>query len=490
MNHPPAPGASVMNASARTALRRWAAKVPPAVIAWALGLLSFLALMPGVMSSDSADQLGEARTGDVSDWHSPLLVQMWRLLLPLGDAGTTMLALQHALFWAGASLLAASLTRTGRRLQAWAVLAVCLLPHFVFFNRYILKDTAHYSAMFLCAALLFAAVSSPPERVLRNLMLAVFACAVLVPIRINGAFAVAGLTVVLLLPRIKVTLWRVWLGVMVVSLLLVMFSRWINTEVLRARSSDVIQSLQIHDLMGIQYHSRDASVWGPYALSNEEVDNCYTAYHWDIMGPTGVCAGMRQRIGASNGRQFPPEAVNQRGALWLKAISAHPVAYARHRLRQFNSATYFVVPAFHVRFSKSIRDGRKEGTEPITPADVRLDYVKKNFLLWPATWLAGGLGALLLLWPRMRETASAHFGVALLASGLAYGLAYLVIGVATDVRYFLWTQLSIALALVVAWPDFCASWQKHDWRRAFAVAGVIGVVVIGLGARLANVPFV
>jgi hypothetical protein len=97
---------------------------------------------------------------------------------------------------------------------------------------------------------------------------------------------------------------------------------------------------------------------------------------------------------------------------------------------------------------------------------------------------------MLLMWPQVRESASARFGVALLTSGLAYGLAYLVIGVATDVRYFLWTQLAVALAVVVGWPNLHSAWRAFPRRRNLAVGGVLGVVAIGMGARLAGASFV
>ncbi len=472
------------------ALRRIAHGASPVVLALLVGIATFFLFRPGVLNPDSADQLAEARSGELSDWHSAWLTLLWRWMMGGHDAVWTMLALQIALFWSGAAVLAAGLVRLGRPRQAWAVLGVSLFPHFFFFNHYILKDTAFYSAMFLCAGVCLGVVFSGPATAWWRSVLAVFVLAATLPIRINGAFAIAGLVVPLLWPRAKLSLPRLVVGVACASLALILAARWFNASVLQARNSDVIQSLQIHDLMGIQYHSRDARVWGPYALSNDEVDRCYSSFHWDTMSPTGVCSGLRPRIGAPDGRFFLPEAAAKRAELWLAAIRTHPLAYLEHRFRYFNSATFFIVPSFHARFSKAVRDGSKEGRAPVTASDIRFDYVKKNFIVWPVTALAVGLGMLLLLWPGVRESTSARCGVALLASGISYGLAYLAIGVATDVRYFLWTQLATGLAAVVAWRDLRNAWLAFPQRRAWAWGGVIGIIAIGLVSRLADVPFV
>mgnify|MGYP000852628706 CR=1 FL=1 len=461
----------------------------PPYLAAAAGLIAFVSV-PGAINPDSADQLAEARAGDVSDWHSAWLTHIWRLMLRCVDSEWTMLALQLLLFWGGAAVLAAAFWRAGRRGSAWTVFAVALFPHFVFFNHYILKDTAFYSAMFLCSALCFAAISEGHARRWLFAVAAALAMLATLPIRINGAFALAGLIVPLLWPSRRWRLVPIALAIAFASLLLVNSARWFNASVLQARSSDVIQSLQILDLMGIQYHSRDASVWGPYALANEEVDKCYSSFHWDTMSPTGVCASLRLRLGSPDGRVFEPEAIRKRGDLWVSAIKAHPLAYLQHRLRHMNSATFFFVPAFHARFSKAVRDGSREGRAPVTAHDIRTDYLKKNVFVWPVVWLAGGLGMLALLWPRAGESVEAKFGVALLTSALSYGFAYLVIGVATDVRYFLWVNLATVLAAVVAWRDLCDAWRADPFRRRLALAGLGAVVAAGFGARLVDVPFV
>jgi len=456
----------------------------------AVGLANLLAYLPGELSADAADQLAEARSGGVSDWHSPWLTVVWRQLLHVHDHPAGMLVLQLAMFWGGAMLLAHTLAAQGRQRAAWGVLGLCLFPPFWFYNHYILKDTAFYSAMFLCAATWFAALNAAPARRRLWVGAAVAMTLLALPIRINGAFAMAGLLVGLWVFTQARRTWVLLPALLVVSAALVLGVRAFNTGVLRAGPSDVMQSLQIHDLMGVQHFSRDTGVWGPYALGMDEVDRCYTPYFWDTLSPTGLCAGLRQHLGAPDGRFFTPEAIAQRGRLWRQAVQDHPWAYLQHRLHYFNSATYFIVPALHARFSKQVRDGRRPDLMPYTARDVRLDWVKRNPLVWPITWLAAGAGVLILLWPRATQTLNARFAAAVAGSGLAYGLAYVVIGVATDVRYFLWTILATGLAAVVSHRELRDAANQRPATAFVVLAAVATALMAGIAARWMEVPFI
>jgi hypothetical protein len=67
-------------------------------------------------------------------------------------------------------------------------------------------------------------------------------------------------------------------------------------------------------------------------------------------------------------------------------------------------------------------------------------------------WLAIGAGLLLQLASArsVRRSASIDAALALLLSSLPYSLAYLVIGVGTELRYVFWSLLAIVTALVIS----------------------------------------
>jgi mannose/fructose/N-acetylgalactosamine-specific phosphotransferase system component IID len=89
-------------------------------------------------------------------------------------------------------------------------------------------------------------------------------------------------------------------------------------------------------------------------------------------------------------------------------------------------------------------------------------------------WLAGGI------WLLLQRSASAP-AKTLAWSGLLYGTSFLIVGVATDYQYHLWTILSIGLALGIHFS------RQEDWieplKRLAVVAGI--VIVAGYIARVA-----
>src|SRR4051812_39361093 len=56
---------------------------------------------PGFMSVDSVVQLGEARSGEFTDFHPPILALIWRYLDQLWPGPIGMLMLLDGLFWLG-----------------------------------------------------------------------------------------------------------------------------------------------------------------------------------------------------------------------------------------------------------------------------------------------------------------------------------------------------------------------------------------------------
>jgi hypothetical protein len=65
-------------------------------------------------------------------------------------------------------------------------------------------------------------------------------------------------------------------------------------------------------------------------------------------------------------------------------------------------------------------------------------------------------------------------------SGLLYGGGYLLVGIATDPRYHLWTTLSIATAAGLFLAD-----QQHPWAALKHAAVPVGLVAAaGYAARL------
>jgi hypothetical protein len=104
-------------------------------------------------------------------------------------------------------------------------------------------------------------------------------------------------------------------------------------------------------------------------------------------------------------------------------------------------------------------------------------------LSWPALWL--GL-ALVALWPTAQAPTGAErdLALALLLSAVCGGLSYMLVSVASDLRYHLWTMLAAALGTILL-----AAAGAIGRRHLIAFAALAAAVtIVGVAGRLLLVP--
>ena len=96
---------------------------------------------------------------------------------------------------------------------------------------------------------------------------------------------------------------------------------------------------------------------------------------------------------------------------------------------------------------------------PVTAAPKPLAVVLYDLLTASALWIAIGAGLLMQLASGRcgERTASTDAAVALLLSSLSYASAYLIIGVATELRYLFWSLMAIFTALVISLSELKVS---------------------------------
>ena len=418
---------------------------PAAVVAIVLMLADIAVHWPGTLVPDSKNQLRQAIAGSFTDWHPPIMAELWSVL---GSKVPAMLVLQVALYWLGFWALSETLRRRGSGRWSWLMLAAGLTPIGLNYTGIIGKDDL--LASFFIAAFGVAALT---RRYWLAAPLGIFGMLC----RANGVFA---------LPPLFVANRRgskplvIALSV-IAAAILVPLSSFINHDILRARPTGVERSLQLFDLAGIAHFSGDSSV---LPAGMERAEQCYTPVLWDTLWlertRAGGHPGFACAVAFSN---LPPSLTGS----WLKGIARHPIAYLRHRVAHFNSTTFFFVPPMEQCVAAAALH-----TCDFSKRGLLIDFIEKNALLWPVTWLAVGL---VMLFQR-RDAVSE----ALTLSALLYGFAYLVVGVASDFRYFYWTELAVQAAWMF---DVAAERRVSQWKPlAIAIALVW---VIGYAARFA-----
>jgi len=445
-----------------------------AATALLLFAINFALHWPGELTPDSTWQYEQAISGHFNDWHPPIMAYTWSLLRYIADGPQPMLAFQLIFHWLGFAMLADGLSRTGRTKAGWLMLATGAFPLFFYFNGYITKDVGLVSASIAGFGLIFwyriQGRRPPPAIVIAALVLIAYGALV----RHNAVFAFAPLLLYAVVDPARIGARRLIILVCVLSIVAIPVSSIVNRHLFRATPSGAILSLQLIDVVGIARHSGDLSVLPSVLhLSTSDVEHCYRPYDtMDRLLEFGPCKFISERLVAST-------SAAERTTMWLVAIISHPVAYAQHRLKIFNSMMYFFVPAKHCRFSDSCMK--------LSPQEIRLDYIKRNILVWPASWIV--LGVCMVAAGLGLSSASAPLSACrtLLVSGLGYSFAYLIVGVAADVRYHYWSIVAILTAFIVAFPLLVSRVRTMD--RTVMVCFVLLTLTWGAGffARLADI---
>jgi hypothetical protein len=436
---------------------------------------------PGRMDNDSKNQYAEAIAGRFTDWHPPVMAWLWSVLRLVGDGPAPFLLLHLAAYWCGFGLLADGMRRAGHPRTALLVALAGAFPPFLYINAAVIKDVGMVAAWLVAVGLVFwfRVQQRKIPLALGLLIAALVAYGTLV--RGNALFGLGPILLYALAPAHWLRGTRLAIGAVVVAVLTLPVTQQINRHVFNAEPRDPAHSLFLFDLAGIAAHERDPALLEPRAtLRPGQLASCYTPYWWDPFSPWGPCGDLVHRPDehhATVGEGLP--------AQWARTIVAHPVAYAIHRLKHFNSSVLFAVPLKHIRLAPGYQGGDPAfaPVEVFSEREIKLDLLRKNPFMWPVTWLAWG-AVLLALMSREKPTAPVLLARVLIVSALAYSGAYLVIGVATDFRYHYWTLIAILTATLAVLPQLAQRLRSRSPALLGGLCLVGFVIAVGIAARL------
>ncbi len=448
------------------------------IVAALLGVGVTLFFWPGVAMYDSVAQYMQVVTGHYYDWHPPVMARLWSLFSAAGWRGQApMFLLQTLLYWLGLGLLAAALARQGARIAASAVLVLGLWPPFLGWNAAVLKDVQMATAMLAATGLVaWERLDGRPLGIpvaVAVLVLLVYAMLV----RVNAVFAAAPLAVGLFAPW----RWDRWISrfalVGAVAIAVLAISPVVNHGLFGARQTGVETTQPIFDMAGIAHRAGPDSVplIPPAMWHKLEAERCHSSVLWDIFSAGMRCDAIQKNLeGKPNAAVF---------AGWTRAIREHPVAYAEHRISHWNATMRWFVP-WH--FPQAVPQAESEpndlglGSPPARVAvfDGIAGWFANSPLGSPILALAVALAVLALARPA--QSAAHALAVPLALSAAAMEFSFLVISIAGDWRYHLWS-------MIAAWLSAILLLTRPVSRRAagIALAGVLLVAVTGLAARLA-----
>lgn len=415
-------------------------RATPRVIVIAGYVVFLLYAFPGFLTLESADQLLDARTETIGDWHAPMMSVVWWLVEGIAAGPFGMLALQSGLFVAGAYVLARRVVPG--RAAALAACAMLLFPPVLAAMAVVWRD-AQMAGFLLAGA---AAVTSDRRPVkLVGLALLFLACGM----RDTAAFAALPIAVLGFAWRdgrwwqrgaIALAAWlAVALGAAAVTAAITEVVTERN-EVVQA-TADIIATLRYSGEVGDAELTRELA-GTPLAVTRD------------------IQARARQLVGrpvdaAAPIRLFDPaETPAAREAIIAargRVVRAHLAAYLSARWHLFYRLEVgrFVQPAVVTRALEHV-DLRDVIGQMSTPAwtqrwlTAAVRRLGGTWLFVPAVYLV--LAVVLLPIAVRRRQRDAGM---LLASGVAHAIALVLLATASEYRLAHWTVVCAWVAAVL-----------------------------------------
>lgn len=432
--------------------------------------LTVMAYWPGVPAYDTVYQFKEVVTGQITDWHPPIMARLWQALTPISEGTGPMLLLQTGLYCAGFVLLIGSLINQARGTSALAVAAIGIFPLFVGWQMVVLKDQQMLGAL-VCATGLAAPFDGTRQMprwskiaIVTLLLYATF-------LRTNSAFATVPLGVLLLIPSIN---FRRLLGLLLGLIpSFILITGLMNIFLFGAVATDRPKSQALFDLAGIAARVTDPR---PFTHSERQVivsRNCANPFFWDPLEIDPQCTAAANRVRAMSGRELYAE--------FASAVLRHPIAYAEHRLSHWNLSQRFWSPVGLINSSPPLREQpnnmglRGPRGAPATLHQSVASVGADLFTGWPIFWTC--LATLLYPIAIVRRSEGGEFlPIALLTSALSLEASFLAVSIAADLRYHLWPMVAsaIALALLI---------NKNSTVRIIPVLILIVICFVGTVAR-------
>ncbi len=424
------------------------------------------AMFPGRFDGDSIGQYEQGLAFAFDDSHSVMNAAMLGILSDIAKGPGPMFVLQLGLWTLGLfvftdALIVSGYSATG---QAISILALSPLLTFDFFD--VQKD-ALFSGLLavllgIGVRILFRPLSITVIEGFAAFCLLVFA----LDTRQNGFFALIPLWLLAWpIYQLKARAILASAGVgLVVFASAVCAIYWIDDTVLNTNRSHLVYSLILLDLAGISARTGQDASGGLFPEFRTNVAKCYTPCRWDafISGecrPVGLAA--QQLMASARTRN---ELISQ----WGREIVLHPIAYLKHRLRNFGC---LIRLGCYDVLDMSSGWGRR----PWDEADMRVTTAARvigamGWNLWRGPFGSGALWMLVLLielgvsarllWRRGFEPIS-YLTFALASAGLCYTLSFAIVSMSDQLRYLHPVFFLAIIGAPLTWTQLLYRWTEH-----------------------------
>lgn len=397
------------------------------------------AFYPGYLTTDATFVYGFMQDWRFGDWQSPLMSIIWRVIEPVAPGPGSMFLLTASLYWLGFGVLALALMRRSIGI-ALALPLVALTPPAVIMLAMIWRDILFAVVWLFASAVVYAASERPAALRLPVQALALVLIGGGVLLRPNAAIAAAPLAIYALWPT-RIAWKRTAITAVPAVLAGVALVQVVYYGVIEVTREHPEQSLMVFDLGGITRFTGENQFPVTWSASQTALltTSCYDPRYWDSYWTIAPCDFVMKRLEDPADPIFGTPRLTQ---AWLRAVAAHPLAYLHHRL------TFFRQFLFGENTTLELDNLGAPAKTPLARNTVFRWLVALHDALKPTTplfrtgpWLILAAIIVLFVW-RKRETPTGAFAVGICASGVAYVMTFLLVGVAADFRYGYWCVLA------------------------------------------------
>lgn len=419
---------------------------------------------PGFMRADTLDELVDSRTGAITDWHSPMLTELWRVLGRVFSGPAPLFVLQGTMLLLGTYALVRRVLP--ERTAAYAASAALLFPPLIATTA-LISEASTLSAFLVTGAAVLLGESR--ARKLGGLALLMVACG------LESGAAIAVLPIVVAGLRWPFGRWR-QLGTAALAWLVIAgIAFGLDQLLVEERSHRREVALAMFDITGTLDHAGkldDATI-------ERELPGVALAVTTDIQTRARAAHSHPDKLARGDTRLFEPATTDaERDALMQarRSLSREmPMAYLRHRMHELS----------HVLGISRIKSWRPLFTEFVQNKESRIAVahaahhsLAQRILIWPVKKLGHTflfrpyvyffLGIVLLPLALVRRHGLAAM---VLVSGIAYELALGIVTYTPNYNDSHWMMVATVIAaIVIAIRELEARYERVLEQAPLAVA--------------------
>lgn len=430
-----------------------------AIVGFVLFTINAAIFYPGYMSNDSLYQLSQAEgLRQVDDWHPPVMALVWRTLITLTGHVFAMLLFQLGLLWLSLVSLSFYVFKLTRKMKlALIPLFLGFLPFILNISGVIWKDCQMTFSLLLAVVFVILIKESRQLRPLIKYTIMGLIVLLLIyasMIRYNALLAALPIMYLAIHYTTKLTVWREFTGVLVMVVLVLGSSVFINNIVMHAKqvhpvvgvmSDDILNSISKSDIakMNIDAATKQLLTMG--------MRRCHDDIQLNTVSNCLLKKGDEVYVVSSHYESLKKA--------WIYTLLHRPWSYIGFRLEAF-ARFLFAPDKYAYYWHNGIKENRiGQSVKFKELGGMTETYVKSfgyrlfSFFYQPWFWLTAGVVSLYLSRGIKKYKAIV---LALGVSAIIYILSYAPVVIGTDYRYIYWSVVATLLAYgLIALEKYC-----------------------------------